>query len=159
MGERARKRRCGAARCAAARCSASGQTGTRRAVMVKSGPAASVRAAIATHELGNHAIGSGNSPLAGQVISSLPIGNGAPNGTVQTSSPGGRRLGEALVPGARQKQLCSSSGFRIATQPPEIPLIGGTTLEIPVTLSRKFPVRKKESLFISGFWTVWQVFL
>jgi hypothetical protein len=57
----------------------------------------------------------------------------------------------------RQKQLCSSSGFRIATQPPEIPLIGGTTLEIPVTLSRKFPGPEKELLFISGFWTVWQV--
>jgi hypothetical protein len=52
-----------------------------------------------------------------------------------------------MVPGA--KQLCSSSGFRIATRPP---LIGGTTLEIPVTLSRKFPGPEKNcySYRVSG---------
>ena len=37
-----------------------GQTGARRAVTGKTGPAASVRATIATHELGNHVFGSNN---------------------------------------------------------------------------------------------------
>jgi hypothetical protein len=35
-----------------------GQTGTRRTVTGKTGPAASVLAATATHERGNHAFGS-----------------------------------------------------------------------------------------------------
>jgi len=52
--------RCGGARRAATRRFATGQTGTRRAVMGKTGPAASVRAATATRELGNHAFGSDN---------------------------------------------------------------------------------------------------
>jgi hypothetical protein len=55
-----RKWRRGAARRAAARRSATRQTGTRRAVMSKTGPALSVRAAIATHELDNNAFGSTN---------------------------------------------------------------------------------------------------
>jgi hypothetical protein len=79
--------------------------------------------------------------------------------TIQTSvlavAPRGR-----LVPAAPEAsffQLRSSSGFRIATQAPEIPIISATP-EIPVTLIRKFP-SGKELLFISAFWTVWQDFL
>ena len=53
-----------------------------------------------------------------------------------------------MVP--EREQLCSSSGFRITTRPPK--LIGGTTLEIPVTLSRKFPGPEKNcySYRVSG---------
>lgn len=50
-----RKRRCGAAKRDAARHSAAEQTGTRRPALGTSGPAAPVREATATHQLGKHA--------------------------------------------------------------------------------------------------------
>ena len=59
-GRVSEKRRCGAAKRAAARHSATGQTGTRRAALGTSGPAAPVREATATHQLGKHAFGSDN---------------------------------------------------------------------------------------------------
>jgi len=38
-----------------------------------------------------------------------------------------------------QKHLCSSSGFRIATPPLEIPIVGGAPLELPADMIREFP--------------------